>query len=317
MLPRLEVDFPSLDRYRAGNTGVDYVHRFDSGKPGPTVMVNALTHGNEVCGVTPAIRLLNNPPALLRGTLYVGFANVEAYQSFDPQRPYASRMLVHNLNRIWSSQWLDGSEDSPELRRARQMRPIIDQVDYLLDIHSTRSDFQPFWVYRGLDRNAALATRIGLPAAHLVMPVGMGSGVPLVEYGPFGQADAEACGLVVECGGHFFAETSRFADDVTQRFLTVLGMIAPTADSGSATAGASPAAAPVARRYELIETIVVKTAGFAFARPVQGLDRFDRGELIATDGDREIRSPCDGCVLFMPTPEPVVGREGVYLARPV
>ena len=33
-----------------GNAGVDYVHVLDSGKPGPNVMVQALTHGNEFCG---------------------------------------------------------------------------------------------------------------------------------------------------------------------------------------------------------------------------------------------------------------------------
>ena len=26
---------PAIDRYRVGNTGVDYVTRFDSGRPGP------------------------------------------------------------------------------------------------------------------------------------------------------------------------------------------------------------------------------------------------------------------------------------------
>jgi hypothetical protein len=39
--------------------------------------------------------------------------------------------------------------------------------------------------------------------------------------------------------------------------------------------------------------------------------------VIATDGAREIRSPCDGCTVFMPTREPIVGREAVYLTRPL
>ena len=36
--------------YKAGNTGVDYVTTFDSGQPGPHIMISALTHGNELCG---------------------------------------------------------------------------------------------------------------------------------------------------------------------------------------------------------------------------------------------------------------------------
>ena len=31
-----------LSPYRQGNVGVDYVHRFESGKPGPHVLINAL-----------------------------------------------------------------------------------------------------------------------------------------------------------------------------------------------------------------------------------------------------------------------------------
>jgi len=46
----IEVAFPDLARWQAGNTGIDYVFTFESGLPGPHVMINALTHGNEVCG---------------------------------------------------------------------------------------------------------------------------------------------------------------------------------------------------------------------------------------------------------------------------
>ena len=45
--PTLEVLPRDLSPYRVGNVGIDYVHRFESGKPGPHLLVNALTHGNE------------------------------------------------------------------------------------------------------------------------------------------------------------------------------------------------------------------------------------------------------------------------------
>ena len=43
----VEVQPPDIAKYRQGNTAVDYVHVLDSGRAGPTVMVQALTHGNE------------------------------------------------------------------------------------------------------------------------------------------------------------------------------------------------------------------------------------------------------------------------------
>ncbi|MEO7127387.1 MAG: succinylglutamate desuccinylase, partial [Rhodoferax sp.] len=42
--PAFEVLPRDLSAYRRGNVGIDYVHRFESGKPGPHVLVNALTH---------------------------------------------------------------------------------------------------------------------------------------------------------------------------------------------------------------------------------------------------------------------------------
>ena len=119
MNPSFEVLPRDLSPYRVGNVGVDYVHRFGSGQPGPHVLVNALTHGNEFCGMVAACHLLDQGVRPRVGTLTVSFANVEAYQSFDVSRPFDSRQLVHNLNRIWSAELLDGAQDSPELRRAR------------------------------------------------------------------------------------------------------------------------------------------------------------------------------------------------------
>jgi hypothetical protein len=62
---------------------------------------------------------------------------------------------------------------------------------------------------------------------------------------------------------------------------------------------------------------VIKHPSFAFARPVIGFETFAEGELIATDGAEEIRAPCDDCTIFMPARIVIVGREGVYLTKPM
>jgi len=41
---------PDISAYEQGNTGVPYIWTFDSGVPGPNVMVSAVVHGNEPCG---------------------------------------------------------------------------------------------------------------------------------------------------------------------------------------------------------------------------------------------------------------------------
>lgn len=306
-LPVIEVMPRDLSAYRQGNVGVDYVHRFESGVPGPHVLVNALTHGNEFCGMVAACHLLDTGVRPLRGTLTVSFANVAAYETFDPQRPFDSRQITHNFNRIWSEEWLDGDQDSVELRRARAMRPVVAAADHILDLHSTSQDVVPFWVYPDFARNARVASAMAAPSVHLVMPQGLGSGMPVIQHGLHGQADSTAgAALVAECGQHFKQSSADLAIEVTLDFLGHFGLIE------------RPPRAPVApRRFELLRTHVVAHADFRFTRPVIGFETFAQGELIAMDGDEPIHAPCDDCTLFMPTREPIVGREGVYLTRPI
>ncbi|PJI98409.1 putative deacylase [Acidovorax sp. 69] len=306
--PVFEVLPRDLSAYRQGNVGIDYVHRFESGKPGPHVLINALTHGNEICGMVAATHLLDTGVRPLVGTLTVSFANVAAYASFDQSRPFESRQLVHNLNRIWSAGELDGTADSPELQRARVLRPVVAAADHILDIHSTSQDVQPFWVYPAYQRNADVALAIGRPPVHLVMPSGLGSGTPLIQHGRHGQADGKGVALVVECGQHFRQSAADMATAVALDFLAHFGLVAPAADRPAPGAQ---------RRYELLETCMVRTADFRFIRPVQGFEVFAKGDLIATDGPHEIRALCDDCTILMPTREPIVGREAVYLTRPL
>lgn len=300
-----------LSPYRAGNTAVDYVHRFESGRPGPHVLINALTHGNEFCGMVAALHLLDSAVRPQIGTLTVSFANVAAYESFDQARPFESRQLVHNLNRVWGAAQLDGEESSPELLRARALRPVVAAADHVLDLHSTSQDVVPFWVYAAFERNARVALAVGIPAVHLVMPRGLGSGVPLIEHGRLGDAAGSGVALVAECGQHFRRASGDTAIAVTLGFLAHFGLI----DAPEPPA-VEPEASP-ARRFELLETHMVTTPDFAFVRPLIGFEVFAKGELIATDGQGEIRAPCDDCTVFMPAREPVVGREAVYLTRPL
>src|SRR5436190_15441776 len=259
-LPAIEVTPRDLSAYRAGNTGIDYVHRFASGKPGPHVMINGLTHGNEFCGMTAVCHLLDSGVRPRIGTLTLSFANVAAYETFDPTQPFESRLITHNLNRIWSSAWLDGHEDSIELRRAREMRPAVAAAEHILDIHSTSHDVVPFWVYPSFERNSDVARALGRPEVHLVMPVGLGSGTPLIQHGSHGVADGTGAALVVECGQHFKQATADLATDVALNFLAHCGLVERPA----------PKPASPARRFELLRTHVIQHESFAFVRPVIG-----------------------------------------------
>ncbi len=116
----VELVFPDISVHECSDTGVPYVHTFDSGVAGPHVMINALTHGNEVCGAIVVDALLRAELRPKRGKLTLAFANVEAYARFDPTHPDAARFVHQDFNRVWTAQTLDdASRESSELRRAR------------------------------------------------------------------------------------------------------------------------------------------------------------------------------------------------------
>ena len=118
-LPPIEYPFPDMGRWEKGDA--PYIHVLDSGVPGPTVMVAALTHGNEVSGAVVVDALLARGLKPRRGTLVFSFNNIEAYHRFDPKHPFKSRMIDEDFNRTWGR--LDQPATTLETRRAQVVKP--------------------------------------------------------------------------------------------------------------------------------------------------------------------------------------------------
>ena len=71
----IELEAPDISAYKRGNTGIDYVHQFDSGKNGPHVMISAIVHGNELCGAVALDHLFRNEVRPIKGKLSLAFMN--------------------------------------------------------------------------------------------------------------------------------------------------------------------------------------------------------------------------------------------------
>lgn len=304
----IELPFPDISRWRAGNSGIDYVWTFASDAPGPHVMVNALTHGNEVCGAIVVDELLAQGVRPRRGTLTLSFANVAAYESFDRAHPTASRCLDEDFNRLWSDEVLDGPRGSRELARARALRPVVARADYLLDIHSMHTRIVPLAMAGPLDKGRALAQAIGFPA-HVVMDAGHAAGRRMRDYKHFGDANDPRNALLIECGQHWEAASLPVAREMTMRFLHHFGVI-------DARLAEPYLGEKVAQKViRVTDAITVKSEHFRFAREFRGLEALGEGELIGTDGGTPVRAPYADCVLVMPTPNVAPGQTAVRLGR--
>lgn len=306
----IDVAFPDLHPYAAGNGGIPWLYTYDSGVPGPHVMVNALTHGNEVCGAIAVADLLALGIRPRRGRLTLAFANVEAYLRFDPAHPDASRFVDQDLNRVWTAAILDdAARDSSELRRARQLRPVLDTVDVLLDLHSMHERCAPLSVCGPLDKGIALARRLGTPA-WIVSDEGHPEGRRMRDYAGFGDPDSPKNALLVECGQHWEAAAVDVARDVTARFLLLHGVVDPS-DLPAAWLQPQSAATRVVR---VTEPVVAASMDFRFAADYTGLETFrDAGAVIGWRDGAPVTTPYPDCVLVMPSLRQL--RPGVTVVR--
>jgi predicted deacylase len=312
--PVFEVPFPRLERWAEGNTGIPYVWSAKSGADGPHVCINAIVHGNEVCGAIAASALLNalsSGARVTRGTLSVVFANVAAYESFDGNKPFDSRAIDEDFNRVWNEATLDGTRSSRELARARELRPFYDSVDHLLDLHSMLERAPPIALAGDTGKGLALARAIGAPQ-HILIDSGHASGKRLRDYAGFGDANSPKSALLVECGQHWEREVGTVACNIMWRFLRHFEMM----DREWLDRLIGNDELPPQRAIEISEVLTLATEQFRWMRNLTGLEVIpNKGTLIAVDGDREVATPHDNAVMVMPVPNPKKGQTAVRMGR--
>ena len=288
----IEIDPPDIERYRRGNAGVEFVHVLDSDKPGPNVMIQALTHGNEFCGAIALDSLFKQNISVQKGKLILAFANVSAFARFSREDPDRSRYIDEDYNRVWGDEVLLGARDSAELRRARELRRFVDAADLLLDLHSMHEPCRPIMVCAKSEKSAALARRMGAPA-DLLLDTGHPAGLRMMERGAFSDPASPRTAVLIECGQHWARSSVDVANDACARFLHVSGIVE-----------AAPREFPKLQQrvIRVTEPVVAKTMGFRFARPWKGLEVVPKaGTVVALDEEHAWKTPYDDCVMVMPS----------------
>jgi predicted deacylase len=310
--PRMEVNvaLPDLRPWQGGNV-LPGVWSFAAEAPGPHVAVVAATHGNEIGGAVMLDRWLRAGLRPVRGRLSLVFANLDALFRFDPADPTASRFIDEDLNRLWDEETLSGGRRSCELRRARALRPILDTVDVLLDLHSMLWPSDPLMLTGRPARAAQLALRIGLPSL-VVADEGHAAGLRMIDYPPFADPAGTRTALLLEAGAHWEVATAATMELVAARLLRLAGTVA----AEDPVLPPLPGGLPVPRLAEVTRTVTAETARFTFLRPFRGGHVVpERNTLIALDGEEEIRTPHDDCLLVMPSLRTMPGQTAVRLAR--
>jgi predicted deacylase len=296
---------PDLRPWLGGNCGIPGVWSFTAAAPGQHLALVALTHGNEIAGATVLAELLAGGIQPERGRLSVIFANIEAFETFDPENPTATRYLDEDLNRLWGEDRLQSPRDSREMRRVRSLLPVIESVDVLVDLHSMLWPSDPLSLVADTQPAIQLGLSLGTPRLTVADP-GHIAGRRLVDHARFTTPGSSAAAVLVEAGQHWDATTVGAMTQTARRALGLCGITGP--------APAPLPEPPVLAR--VTETVTACSHNFLFLREFRGGEVIpEAGTVIAQDGAREIRTPHDNCLLVMPTPIAPRGHTAVRLAR--
>jgi len=103
----------------------------DSKKPGPSVVVMAGVHGDELCGIKALDELIPKIKVISGKVTFV-YANLKAIKE-------KKRFIEYNLNRCFLSDQPENVYSTLEGKTARELMRMLDNSDVLLDIHASTS----------------------------------------------------------------------------------------------------------------------------------------------------------------------------------
>ncbi|MEH6405174.1 MAG: succinylglutamate desuccinylase/aspartoacylase family protein [Sneathiella sp.] len=308
----IQLEAPDISPYKQGNTGIDYISTFNSGVEGPHVMISAVVHGNELCGAIAVDHLFKQNVKPLKGKLTLAFMNVAAFESFNPKDPTKSRFVDEDFNRVWTSEILEGPRDSVELHRAREVLPIVQQADYLFDIHSMLISTDPLMMAGPAAKGRDYARKIGLPK-YVISDAGHNNGTRMRDYADFIRPESPKNALLIECGTHWEQKTADLAIKSVYKLLHEFEMI-----SDELASQFGPKDTDLADQIfvEVSGPYTVQTDNFKYAHTYLGMEVVEKaGTVYGHDGDTPVTTPYDNCVMVMPSLNIKKGESSVRYGR--
>lgn len=242
-------------------------------KSGPTSIILAGVHGNEVCGVKAFEQLL---PTLTieSGRVLFAYGNPRAIQQ-------NVRFIEMNLNRAFKLEALfsETERETYEYQRAQFLKTYLDQADALLDVHAS---FTP-----GSQRFIICEKESMNIAKHLPFDL-VASGFDNLEPGGTDgyMNSLSKIGVCIECGYLEDESSTEIAKKSILAFLSVRGYID------------SPLKIYTQSQINFDYIYFTKTDNFKLAKQFNDFEKIPAGQLIGFDGEEEIRAKKDGIIIF-------------------
>ena len=279
------------------------VIRVTSDKTGPHVVLFGGVHGDEVSGVHAVEKLLfdffGGTRTLGRGSLTLARANEHALAA-------ERRYVKSNMNRLFRKDYPPEVDKlSYEFRRAQELKKVLEDCDYFLDLHSAPLAQEPFLVteQNGLEFYAKLGIRQIMIGWNKF--AGGAIGGDAENYARAHGANS----ATLESGTHFDKRSNDVAYRTTVLLLAFLEMIA------SAEPQEARESADIVDMYEVVTK---EFSDFEYTGQVTNFKFFGEGEPFAFQNGKPLIVREDTYLLIPMNPkETKIGEELCYLGRKV
>jgi predicted deacylase len=272
---------------------------YDSGFPGPRLLIIGCIHGREVCGYNAMMRLCemldNNEIQLKCGTLaLIPKCNPPAFDA-------RVRDVNVNLGRIIGKH---EKFESYEYEIAGQIAAAIEECDYLLDIHSFVNVGGAPFVFQDYDDAASLSAALifGLPVIKGWPELYQDSDEKKVGDAGFYANRFGKIPVTVECGTNGSKAADGVAACAIMKMLVFLGML----DGHSANANDN--------RVYRMEKIIWRDRPGKLCKPWKNFDFIPTGTIVAEYDDGETLSFDYDFYIIMPKDDARIGTEWFYIS---
>lgn len=306
-----------LELFESSYKGIPGITVLDQGKPGPTVALFGVTHGNEIAGFDALVHLMEEQKIYektIHGRIFLIVHNIEAYKAYRKtilKRDVGDtefRYLDKNMNRIYEDEIVNNPifENDSEIKRAKEIMKLIPEFDAILDIHSTSRPSDPMLIAGKEQGDQHIGDQLFF-YKHILDIFNKIPGESLLGYAKkYGKRGKDTIAIAVECGSHFQSSSKYCARKTAIRFLQAMESVQlmniPGPDNFNVT------------KYQVIKNILPKYSDFEWAQNWDGFQKVKAGTIIATENNSNIIADED-VVLLMPTSNPKAGGDGVYFAK--
>lgn len=161
---------PTLEQYierflRFGHTNNGFpLYQYDGGQSSYTIHISGIIHGNEVGSLPTLVHLiedLESQNTYFGGQINISLGNLEAAR-------LNQRFIDADLNRLFLKSQPKEHQSTHEGKRARELMPLLEQCDVVLDLHQTMlPSAMPFYIFPNTPQAIAIAEAIGGTTAYI------------------------------------------------------------------------------------------------------------------------------------------------------